>query len=79
MRTSKRTVLVLTLTGLTVIGVYQDTNYCVKRVAGGPTTSRVFKSSSWIAPRRWFSEQLLSCLSTKTQSAEIANLRNFRL
>lgn len=46
MLTSKRTVLELTMLGLTVIAVFQDTNYCVNCVEGGPTTSRVFKSSS---------------------------------
>jgi hypothetical protein len=69
----------VTVAVLTVIAVFQDTNYCVKCVEGGPSTSRGFNSSSWIEPRRCFSEQLVNCLSIRTQSAEIVNLRNFRL
>jgi len=79
MRTSKHTALMLTRAGLTVIAVFQDTNYCVKCVQGGPTSRRGFKSSSWLEPRWCFSEQLLSCLSIRTLTAEMVNLRNFRI
>jgi len=40
--TLKRTVLVLSLAVLTVIAVFQDTNYCVKYIEGGLSTGRVF-------------------------------------
>ena len=75
----KHTVLVLILAVLTVFVVFQDTIYCVKYVEGGLSTSRGFESSSWIEPRRCFSEQPLNSLSIRTQSAEIINLRDFRL
>ena len=77
--TLKRTVFVLSLAVLTVIAVFQDTNYCAKYIEGGLSTSRGFRSSSWIDRKRCFSEQPLNSLSIRTQSAEIVNLRNFRL
>ena len=63
---------------LTVTAVFQSNNYCVKCVEGGPSTSRGFKSSSCIEPRRFFSEQLLNCLSIRTLTAAMVKLRIFR-
>jgi hypothetical protein len=58
----------------TVTVAFWKANYCAKCAEGGPATGSGLSSSNSIEPRRWFSKQLLNCLTIRTVLLKCYNL-----